>query len=353
VLHVLYWIDLPTSSKSSPSWTILLFPLTKVKLNAITAWSYVQQNIMGVFPLSTRSLGLLRITRSAYIAWSIPMKDFMPYREKVNAYFQSLSSHWNNVYASKSVYAETIRARHIAVLDWIDGLAFAPGSQALEIGCGAGFTSIALAERGFGVQAVDISEAMVQQARQNAAERGVAHLLTVEVGDVYSLAFEGGSFDLVIAIGVFPWLAETELALQEMARVTKPGGYILLTAANRRGLPYLLDPQLNPVLVPLRQRVKTVLGWLGFRVGLPEQLPKMVYHSRRCMDEALMGAGLLKTKDKTLGFGPFTLFCRTVLPNRLGVMLHQRLQRLADRNVPLVRSVGMSYHVLARKVTLQ
>jgi 2-polyprenyl-3-methyl-5-hydroxy-6-metoxy-1,4-benzoquinol methylase len=270
------------------------------------------------------------------------MKDFMPYQEKVNAYFQSVSSHWNNVYTSKSVYAEVIRARHTAVLDWIDGLTLAPGSQILEIGCGAGFMSIALAERGFCVQAIDVSKAMVQQARQNAAERGVAHLLTVEVSDVYSLAFEGGSFDLVIAVGVFPWLAETELALREMARVTKAGGHILLTAANRIGLPYLLDPQLNPGLVPLRRRVKTVLGRLGFRVGLPEQLPKMIYHSRHYIDEALVRTGLLKIKDKTLGFGPFTLFCCTVLPNQLGIMLNQRLQRLADRNVPVVRSVGMS-----------
>jgi ubiquinone/menaquinone biosynthesis C-methylase UbiE len=276
----------------------------------------------------------------------------MPYQENVKAYFQSVSSNWNNVYTSKSVYSEVIRARHTAVLDWIDGLTLAPGSQILEIGCGAGFMSITLAERGFCVQAIDVSEAMVRQARQNAVEVGVADLLTVEVGNIYSLVFADSCFDLVIAIGVFPWLTEAELATQEIARVTKPGGHILLTAANRIGLPYLLDPQLNPALVPLRQRVKTVLGRLGFRVGLPEQLPKMIYHSRHYIDEALMRTGLLKIKDKTLGFGPFTLFCRTVLPNQLGIMLNQRLQRLADRNVPVVRYVGMSYHVLARKVTL-
>lgn len=271
------------------------------------------------------------------------------YQEKVTAYFQSLSSHWNDLYTSRSVYAETMRARRAAVLDWIDNLALAPGSQVLEIGCGAGLLAIALAERGLRVQAIDASEAMVQQARQNAVLAGITDQLKVEIGDVYALAFADDSFDLVLAIGVFPWLAQAERAIREMARVTRPEGYVILTAANWTGLPDLLDPRLNPALAPLRQRVRAMLARLGCRVGLPEQLPKMVYHRRRFIDEALMGAGLIKIRDKTLGFGPFSFFCRPVLPNRLGLALHHRLQRLADRNVPVVRSLGMSYHVLARK----
>lgn len=273
------------------------------------------------------------------------------YQEKVTTYFQSLSSHWNDVYTSGSVYAETIQDRCMAVLDWIDSLALAPGSQVLEIGCGAGLVAIALAQRGLRVQAIDSSEAMVQQARRNAAESGIIDLLEVNVGDVYSLAFKDNFFDLVIAIGVFPWLSQVELAIQEMARVTRPDGHVILTAANRMGLPELLDPQLNPALAPLRQRLRALLGRVGLQVGLHEQLPKMIYHSRRFIGETLLDTGLLKIRDKTLGFGPFSFFCHSVLPNNLGLALYYRLQRLADRNVPLVRSTGMSYHVLARKTT--
>ncbi len=274
------------------------------------------------------------------------------YQEKVNNYFQSISSHWNDVYGSKSAYAEVMRARQAAVLAWVDDLALAPGSRALEIGCGAGFTSIELAMRGFHVHAIDSSEAMVQQARRNAIESGTDDLLEVDVGNVYAMPFEDGSFDLVIAIGVFPWLAQAELAIQEMGRVTRTGGYVILTTANWTGLPDFLDPQLNPALAPLRRRIRALLRRVGLQIGLPEELPKMVYHRRRFIDKALMGGGLLKVKDKTLGFAPFTFFCRSVLPNRLGLTLHHRLQRLADRNVPIFRSAGMAYHVLARKAAL-
>jgi ubiquinone/menaquinone biosynthesis C-methylase UbiE len=277
------------------------------------------------------------------------MEKIMSYQEKVNIYFQSRSSHWNTVYSKSSVYAEIIQARHQAVLDWIDQLNLLPGSQVLEVGCGAGRLAIALAERGLCVQARDANEAMVEQARRNAANLGNAHLLEVKVGNVYSLAFADDFFDLIVAVGVFPWLDNAELAIQEMARVTKPGGYLLLTAANGVGLPDLLDPQLNPALAPLRQRVKSLLELMGVQVGLPEHLPKMVYHHPSFLNKALRGAGLLKIKDKTLGFGPFTFLCSPILPNRLGLSLHGWLQHLADRNVPVLGSTGMSYHVLARK----
>jgi ubiquinone/menaquinone biosynthesis C-methylase UbiE len=281
------------------------------------------------------------------------MKNYVPYQEKVNAYFQSLSSQWNDVYTERTVFAETIQTRHAAVLDWIDSLALPSGAQVLEIGCGAGLMAITLAERGLRVQAIDTSMAMVQQARQNAETRGVTDLLTVDVGDTYALAFDDRSFDLVLAVGVLPWIAKAELAIQEMARVTKPGGHIIVTAANWIGLSCLLDPQLNPAFMPLRRRIRAILGQAGLRVGLPEQLPKMVYHRRRFIDEALKDAGLLKIRGRTLGFGPFSFFCHFFLPDRLGLALHHRLQRLADQNVPAVRSLGRTYLVLASKAALQ
>ena len=79
------------------------------------------------------------------------------YQEKVNNYFKSISSHWNDVYGRKSAYAEVMRDRQAAVLGWVDELAPVPESRALEIGCGAGFTSIQLAMRGFHGNAIDSS----------------------------------------------------------------------------------------------------------------------------------------------------------------------------------------------------
>jgi ubiquinone/menaquinone biosynthesis C-methylase UbiE len=269
-------------------------------------------------------------------------------QEQVNAYFQSQSSFWKNIYTSDDVYAQIHRDRHAAALAWIDSLTLAPGSPVLEIGCGAGFMAIALAQRRLHVQAIDSAEAMIEQACRNVAESGVTDLLSLDIGNVYSLAFADGSFDLVVALGVIPWLGQPELAIQEMARVTKPGGHIIFSADNRIRLNALLDPLLNPLLAPLKRSVKAALDRVGLR-RLSSKDIGATFHSRRFIDRAVMHASLAKSKSMTLGFGPFTFFRRTIIPEPFGTRLHLRLQSLVDRGVFGLRSTGAHYLIQARK----
>lgn len=274
--------------------------------------------------------------------------SYMQQQAEVNSYFQVRSTYWKDVYTANDVEAEIYRDRQAAALAWIDGLALAPGSRVLEIGCGAGFLSIALAGRGLCVHAIDPAEPMVELTRRQAEESGVYDLLSVDMGDVYALSFEEGSFDLVVALGVIPWLAEPVLAMHEMARVSKPGGYILLTADNRARLNNLLDPWLNPVLVPLRRRVGAVLKRARLRRCLPEGMAAS-YHSRRFVDASIIGVELEKMRGMTLGFGPFTFMRLKIFSEARAIALHQRLQLLADRNIPFFRSTGVHYLILARK----
>lgn len=269
-------------------------------------------------------------------------------QQQVNAYFQSQSSYWEDIYSSSGVQGEIYRDRQAAVLAWIDSLALVPGSKVFEIGCGAGFMAVALAKRGFHVHAIDSTEAMVELARQHATESGNADLISLEVGDVSALTFEDGFFDLVIAIGVIPWLKRVEQAIREMARVTRPGGHVILTADNQARLIYLLDPWLNPTLKPFRTGVKAVLERLGFPHWFSNEI-NSILHDHRFIDGTLARAELVKTRGMTLGFGPFSFLRRKVLPEPFGTVFHRRLQTLADRNVPVLRSTGTQYLVLARK----
>jgi 2-polyprenyl-3-methyl-5-hydroxy-6-metoxy-1,4-benzoquinol methylase len=271
-------------------------------------------------------------------------------QEKVNAHFQAQTSYWNDIYIGNTVYAEIYRARQAYTLAWIDDLVLAPGSRVLDVGCGAGFLSVELAKRGLRVHAIDSAETMVELTRRHAEESGVTELLSVGIGDVCGLDFEDDSFDLVTALGVTSWLARPELAIREMARVSMPGGHILLTEGNRAALHLLLDPLKNPALAPLRRAVKDKLE----RAELlhPSPKPMAAVKNPHFIDEALVSTRLIKSRSMTLGFGTFTFFHYKFLPERLGISLHHRLQRLADRNVPFFRSTGMSYLVLATKPTL-
>jgi ubiquinone/menaquinone biosynthesis C-methylase UbiE len=269
----------------------------------------------------------------------------------VDAYFQDQASFWNDIYAGDDVAAVIYQERQATVLEWVDALKLPPGSRVLEIGCGAGFLSVELGRRDFRVQAIDTVEAMIELARRHAWDSGISDRLNTAVGDINALTYEDNSFDLVLAIGVLPWIDQVEPALGELARVARPGGFVLLTADNRARLNNIFDPWLNPAFAPLKRAAKSAL----MRAGLWHRSVKDVgatFHSRRFIDTSMQRFGLNKIRSKTLGFGPFTLLRHPLLPKRLGVALHHRLQRLADRGVPLLRSTGAQYIVLAGKPAL-
>ena len=269
-------------------------------------------------------------------------------QEEVINYFEKRSSYWKEIYRENSLPAEIYRQRQAATLAWIDALDLTPDSRVLEIGCGAGFLSVALAKKGLHVYATDAAEAMIELARQHVQEAGVAKLVTVDAADVYNLNFVDGSFDLVIALGVIPWLAQPELAVREMARVTRSDGHILLTADNKMRLDNLLDPVLNPLIVPIRKWVGATLRQVGLLPQTSEETGA-TYHTARFIDRTLASAQLKKLKGMTLGFGPFTFFRHRVFSDSRGIVLHQWLQNLANRNIPFFRSTGIHYLVLTEK----
>jgi len=237
--------------------------------------------------------------------------------------------------------------RKAAVLEWIDELALPPGSRILEVGCGAGLTTIELARRGYIVDGIDSSETMVEHTLHAAIESGARDWVKVVRGDAHSLPFEDSTFSLVLAVGVIPWIESPDTAVREMARVVRPGGYVLLTSDNRARLNHLLDPRWNPALGPLRRLLKRVLERTGLRNS--RSFVPSHFHSTSYIDRVIYENRLEKLKAVTLGFGPFSFLGRTLLPYSDGIRLHHRLQALADRGVPGLRSTGSQYLVLARK----
>jgi ubiquinone/menaquinone biosynthesis C-methylase UbiE len=101
------------------------------------------------------------------------------------------------------------------------------GKRALDIGTGTGQLAIYLAQAGFGVTAIDISEKMIARAGQYAASH---HLeIDFQVGDAESLNFVDGSFDVVVARNLLWTLPRPDQALREWRRVMKPGGRLIVS----------------------------------------------------------------------------------------------------------------------------
>jgi SAM-dependent methyltransferase len=98
------------------------------------------------------------------------------------------------------------------------------GDRALDLGCGAGAFTVALAEAGADVVGVEIAETALARAR--AAHEGLDFRLATLDGP---LPFEDGAFDLVWASEVIEHVADTERWLSEVRRVMTPGARLLVT----------------------------------------------------------------------------------------------------------------------------
>jgi phosphatidylethanolamine/phosphatidyl-N-methylethanolamine N-methyltransferase len=101
------------------------------------------------------------------------------------------------------------------------------GGRILEVGVGTGLT-LPYYTRGSRVVGIDFSEPMLEKARQRVAEEGLTHVEALEVMDAEQMTFPDESFDVVVAQCMVNTVPNAEKALEEFARVLKPGGEIIL-----------------------------------------------------------------------------------------------------------------------------
>ena len=102
-----------------------------------------------------------------------------------------------------------------------------PDSYILDVGCGAGVTPCFLAKHyGCRVVGVDIRARMVERAEERARREGCADRAEFRAADAQDLPFEDGQFDIVITESVTSFPEDQQQAVNEYARVTRPGGYV-------------------------------------------------------------------------------------------------------------------------------
>ena len=97
----------------------------------------------------------------------------------------------------------------------------------LEIGTGTGLISIELSGQISNITAIDISPNMIEVAKSKAMKQKITNI-DFQVGDSYNLNFSNASYDSVVASNVLHLLFEPEKALQEMKRVLKVNGKIII-----------------------------------------------------------------------------------------------------------------------------
>ena len=96
------------------------------------------------------------------------------------------------------------------------------GDRVLDVGCGTGILTSALADRGSKAVGIDASEAYITEARRHRSHAEV----TYELGDVRQLSYADSSFDVCVSTLVLDIIPEFDQVVREMRRVTRPGGVV-------------------------------------------------------------------------------------------------------------------------------
>lgn len=95
------------------------------------------------------------------------------------------------------------------------------GAAVCDLGCGDGIGSEKLAEEGYKVTGIDVSDEMLEKARENPRNEKIAF----HKADLSNSGISGGAFEAVMAINSLEWTICPYKSLNETARILKPGGY--------------------------------------------------------------------------------------------------------------------------------
>ncbi len=195
-----------------------------------------------------------------------------------------------------------------------------PGSRVLEIGCGTGHTACYIAQRyRCQVTAVDVSPAMISQARQAVQARRLGNHVKCEVADIAALPFKDASFDYVICQAVLMFVDQAR-ALQQMRRVLRPSGVFAGVEFSWKGAP---PPE-------VRQQTYDICG-----------CRTLEFHHRGEWAQRLKQAGFDRVESKEQRFTMLSMagFVRDEKLNSFKV-----LSRLLRRRANLKRAAGIWNH---------
>ena len=156
----------------------------------------------------------------------------------------------------------------------VRNLKVAPGEKVLEVGVGTGLC-LPLYPPNCDITAIDLSEAMVGKAAARVKEHGLTNvkLMTMDAG---AMDFADSTFDLVVAAYVVTAVPDYRKLMQEMIRVSKPGGRLVLLNH---------FTQDSPIIAAVEKAISPICVKIGFRTDLS-------------VDEVIDGWPLIKERDE-------------------------------------------------------
>jgi 2-polyprenyl-6-hydroxyphenyl methylase/3-demethylubiquinone-9 3-methyltransferase len=151
-----------------------------------------------------------------------------------NSIYETLGDKWYTTYEDP---VALLRAESIAKTPWVlEKIIASNGHTILDIGCGGGFLSNALALNGFKVTGIDLSPMSLQIA----ADHDLSGNVDYQVADAYHLPFANESFDVITAMDFLEHIEDPSRVISEASRVLRPGGIFIFHTFNRNIFSWLV-----------------------------------------------------------------------------------------------------------------
>jgi len=124
-------------------------------------------------------------------------------------------------------------------LDYIDARAHLKGRTVLDVGCGGGLLSEAMAQRGAIVTGIDLGEATIEVAELHALEGKVPVRYLREPAETHA-EHSPAAYDVVTCMEMLEHVPEPDSVLRALHALVKPGGHVIVSTLNRNPKSFLL-----------------------------------------------------------------------------------------------------------------
>ena len=186
-------------------------------------------------------------------------------------------------------------------LQWVDTLAPLQGKKVLDVGCGGGLLSDAMAKLGASVLGIDLSKQALQTARQHAQEEQTPQIdyrqITVEELAQEQPEQYDVQYDIVTCMEMLEHVPDPQSAVTAIGKLVRPGGWVFLSSINRSIKAFMLMNVGAEYIAKLVPR-----GTHDYKKYIrPSELAQMANH-----------AGLTLTEQTGVHYNPLTHQCKLI-----------------------------------------
>ena len=267
--------------------------------------------------------------------------------QEVKSYYENEAEEYNNEFYEKESKYPILKYRHNYMLKRIDEYEFPENAKVLDIGCGPGEMVLDLRKHNWEIWGIDIAQSMIDIAMKKAEKRNdKPNKVNFSTGDIENLNFPDNFFDLIICSGVIEYLDNDLKWSEQITRVMKPGGILLINVTNKHSM-----KNRTAGLVEKLKKNRTFFSAMDFIKQKILRKGKLHYfpfhprlHSPRAFDAFLISKGFEKLSHNYFSFSvlpaPFdTIFGFITVPIR------KYMEKYTEKNMTLT---GNGYIVCAR-----